>query len=74
MTIQINHIRLIAYSLILAFAALIFFMFHVVAQNHPDYYANCSEAKAKHDTNIPKSSKYYRPELDRDHDGYACEG
>lgn len=39
----------------------------------PDFYANCSEARAHHDTNIPKSSKYYRVELDRNNNGYACE-
>lgn len=44
-----------------------------IADNHPSFYANCSEARAHHDTNIPKSSSFYRTELDRDHDGFACE-
>lgn len=44
-----------------------------LADNHPSYYANCSEAKAHHDTNIPRSSTFYRPQLDKDDDGYACE-
>lgn len=42
-------------------------------RSRPDYYTNCSDAKAHHDANIPKSSIYYRPELDRDHNGIACQ-
>lgn len=41
--------------------------------NGPSFYANCSEAKANHNTNIPKTSKFYRVELDRNKNGFACE-
>lgn len=44
-----------------------------LANNHPAFYANCTEARAHHDTNIPRSSKYYRPQLDRNNDGFACQ-
>lgn len=44
-----------------------------IAGHNPNYYANCYEAKAHHDTNIPKGSKYYRASLDGDGDGFACE-
>lgn len=44
-----------------------------LADNHPSFYANCTEARAHHDTNIPRSSVYYRPQLDRNDNGYACE-
>lgn len=37
------------------------------------YFANCSEAKAKGYYNIRKGSPGYRPALDRDGDGIACE-
>ena len=43
-----------------------------VAQSGP-YYANCTDAKAQGVTNIPQGSPGYRPELDSDSDGIACE-
>ncbi|MCV7300652.1 excalibur calcium-binding domain-containing protein [Mycobacterium barrassiae] len=36
-------------------------------------YRNCSEARANGDTNIPSTSPYYGPHLDRDNDGIGCE-
>ena len=37
------------------------------------YYANCTDAHAQGVSNIPKGSPGYRPELDSDSDGIACE-
>jgi hypothetical protein len=37
------------------------------------YYANCDDARAHGATNIPRGTPGYRPELDSDNDGYACE-
>ena len=37
------------------------------------YYASCSDAKAHGATNIRRGQPGYRPELDRDNDGVACE-
>ncbi len=36
-------------------------------------YRNCSEAHADGRYNIPSSDPAYRPQLDRDGDGLACE-
>jgi len=43
----------------------------VIANAAP--YANCSEAKAHGDCNIPSDSPYYQANLDRDQDGLGCE-
>lgn len=37
------------------------------------YYRNCSQAHADGRYDIPVGDPAYRPGLDRDHDGYACE-
>jgi hypothetical protein len=37
------------------------------------YYANCTDARAHGASNIPQGSPGYRPELDADHDGFACD-
>jgi hypothetical protein len=37
-------------------------------------YANCKQAHADGRYNIPKGDPDYRPALDRDNDGIACEG
>ncbi len=37
-------------------------------------YRNCTEAHRDGRYNIPKSDPDYRPKLDRDNDGIACEG
>ncbi|MEJ2887535.1 excalibur calcium-binding domain-containing protein [Actinomycetospora aeridis] len=37
------------------------------------YYANCSEAFAAGAQNIPAGTPGYRPALDRDDDGFACD-
>lgn len=37
------------------------------------YYRNCSQAHADGRYNIPQGDPAYRPGLDRDRDGYACE-
>src|SRR3954470_1698933 len=42
------------------------------AQQQP-YYANCDDARAHGATNIPSGTPGYRPELDSDSDGVACE-
>jgi Excalibur calcium-binding domain len=36
-------------------------------------YRNCKEAHADGRYNIPSNDPAYRPELDRDGDGFACE-
>ena len=36
-------------------------------------YANCTEAHKDGRYDIPKDDPAYRPPLDRDHDGIACE-
>lgn len=36
-------------------------------------YRNCSEAHADGRYNIPSTDSAYRPQLDRDGDGFACE-
>jgi hypothetical protein len=43
------------------------------AQQQQPYYANCTDAKAQGASNIPQGSPGYRPELDADHDGLACD-
>lgn len=37
-------------------------------------YANCTEAPKDGRYNIPQGDPAYRPKLDRDKDGIACEG
>ncbi|MGN6337146.1 excalibur calcium-binding domain-containing protein [Mycobacterium sp.] len=37
-------------------------------------YRNCTEAHKDGRYNIPKGDPDYRPKLDRDNDGLACEG
>lgn len=37
------------------------------------YFANCTEARRAGRVNIRRGEPGYRPELDRDNDGYACE-
>ncbi len=39
----------------------------------PVYFRNCSEAKARGYVNIPVGTAGYRPSLDGDGDGFACE-
>jgi hypothetical protein len=43
------------------------------AQPTGPYYANCTDAHAQGVSNIPVGSPGYRPELDSDSDGIACE-
>lgn len=54
-------------------ACLAVFLFNKIVEGRPNFIENCSEAKVRHITNIPKSSVYYRPSLDRNHDGVACQ-
>ena len=43
-------------------------------ETHPyRYFANCRQAHAAGRYNIPARDPSYRPSLDRDGDGYACE-
>jgi hypothetical protein len=42
-------------------------------QQPQTYYANCTDARAQGATNIPQGTPGYRPELDADHDGFACD-
>lgn len=37
------------------------------------YFKNCSEARSRGYSNIRKGEAGYRPQLDRDKDGIACE-
>jgi Excalibur calcium-binding domain len=37
------------------------------------YYKNCAEAHADGRYDIPEGDPTYRPELDKDHNGIACE-
>lgn len=37
------------------------------------YWANCTQAKANGECNIPQGSTHYCSKQDRDGDGYACE-
>jgi hypothetical protein len=37
------------------------------------YYANCSEAKANNECDIPEGAAHYCDKQDRDGDGIACE-
>ena len=37
------------------------------------YFASCADARAAGRENIPQDDPAYRPELDRDGDGLACE-
>lgn len=71
--IQVDTKKFLVLVVVVVLVFLVIFGVKSLADNHPSFYANCSEARAHHDTNIPKSSAYYRPELDRDHDGFACE-
>lgn len=73
MQVTVNKVRLIVYSIIVVFVLLLFIMIHVIADNRPNFYVNCTDAKAHHDTNIPIGSRYYRPQLDRNSNGIACE-
>lgn len=62
-------------SLVIIIAAIaVILLFNRVVQGRPYYLDSCSEAKARHITNIPKNSPYYRKALDRDNNGLACEG
>lgn len=71
--IQIETKRLMIWVGAIILIFLIIITMKATADNHPSFYVNCNDARAHHDTNIPRSSAYYRPELDKDHDGYACE-
>lgn len=42
-------------------------------QNNELYFSNCDEARSKGYKNIPRGAPGYRPKLDGDHDGIACE-
>ncbi|MBN7548424.1 excalibur calcium-binding domain-containing protein [Mycobacteroides abscessus subsp. abscessus] len=46
----------------------------VPAGNADPPYGSCKEAHADGAYNIKKGDPGYRPALDRDHDGIACEG
>jgi len=39
----------------------------------PTYFRNCTAAKAAGYRNIPRGHPAYRPQLDEDNDGLACE-
>lgn len=50
----------------------VFFLVKAIVNSQPTFIENCSVAKVRHLTNIPKGSVYYRSALDRDNDGIAC--
>lgn len=60
-------------AILLSAIFILFVVLHVHADSRTGFYANCTEAEAHHDTNIPSTSWYYRPQLDRNHDGIACQ-
>lgn len=62
---------IILLAIILMVAA--FFLFKAIVTSQPNFIENCTQAKARHLTNIPKGSVYYRPSLDKDSNGFACE-
>lgn len=68
-----KHKKLVLLSGLILGLLLVIIGAKVHADKGPFYYANCTEARANHDTNIPISSKYYRQALDRDHNGIACQ-
>lgn len=72
-TTKIKYRTIILIIVIFLAATLAVFLFNKIVEGRPDFIENCSEAKVRHITNIPKTSVYYRPSLDRDHDGTACE-
>lgn len=47
----------------------------VLFRSHPGsaVFGSCAQARKAGQSNIPKSSKFYNPALDRDHDNVACE-
>jgi hypothetical protein len=48
--------------------------FSTTAPSRPAvYYKNCAEAHADGRWNIPEGDPAYRPALDKDHNGVACE-
>jgi hypothetical protein len=48
--------------------------FSTTAPSRPAvYYKNCAEAHADFRWNIPEGDPAYRPALDKDHNGIACE-
>lgn len=44
-----------------------------IANSGGTYFKNCTEARNKGHSNIKKGEPGYRPGLDRDKDGIACE-
>jgi hypothetical protein len=38
-----------------------------------EYFGNCKALRVKYPHGVPKGHPAYRPGLDRDHDGWACE-
>lgn len=38
-----------------------------------EYFANCRELRRDYPAGVPRDHPAYRPDLDRDHDGRACE-
>lgn len=55
---------------IITFLILLFWYVKTMAK--PIFYS-CTQAKAAGYHDIPRSSSLYRPDLDKDMDGYACE-
>lgn len=51
---------------------LILLFWYVKTMAKPVFYS-CTQAKANGFHDIPKDSQLYRPDLDRDKDGVACE-
>lgn len=43
------------------------------SKNNSIYFKSCKEAKSKGYSNIKKGEPGYRPGLDRDNDGIACD-
>lgn len=59
--------------IILGIMVTVFVLFWTVNIKAQHPFLSCAEAKAEGFSNIPRTSPYYNPHLDRDKDGIACE-
>lgn len=62
---------LLVFILIIGLLYLIFTV--VIDAKAEQPFLSCAQAKASGHSNIPETDDHYNPQLDRDHDGIACE-
>lgn len=67
--LAISKTGLVAIGII---TALFLLFWYIQGMAKPIFYS-CTQAKAAGYHDIPKTSQLYRPDLDKDKDGYACE-